>query len=560
MLAENHICKVQSQHFKTMQQAWMQTHLQGDNISVLMQLRQMFIDNQQMAYAFACEAYKIFFSSGRCKESDFTDNYEQLATYGVAMSNLFFAYNVQTGNFSLYTSSYTILEKLASQGLLKGKKQTITVELQTFRNALLESDRIKTSIKKGNLIQAVRLDPETIGNGVVVFTGTIPRSQLNLDVEVIVPFQTMDFAMQYINQILQDSILRVTMGDKVRTVTKNYQVLQMIYGAERANYLISRQYDARTESFYVPSVGASIYTAGITNLKLKDIDKIEVVNGINEIDLSEINTDYTKSKDFFKLTVKDMNAEQIHAIADQLLEDKNLSAKDAKKVLLNDFVNGAMDSDLYEFMKKNPALFNLKEFDKLPSKFGDEFVQMPVPSSQAELEELLKTGVFKILISARNGRLSTVIGTNNTKELARIYGKSYYSKFESEGNRLRGLEKVVNAKFKDKGYLTVKELADARKKFGLEYIASGVNLEVNAPDEQLGQEDVNMILNEIRKQLLEVEERKTVIKQPNLITVRSCEAYVDENGDIKNFYKNVDIKSVISLIRLSTATAKKVTK
>lgn len=531
-----------------MQQVWMQNNLQGDNISVLMQLRQMFLSNQQMTYAFAAEAYKIFKETGRCKEEDFKDKYEQLATYGVAMSNLFLGYNTQTGVLALYTSSYTILEHLASKGILKGKKDPINIELQNFHNALVTSDRVKTSIKKGKLIQAVRLDGEFMGNGVVVFTGTIPRSQLNLDVEVIVPFQTMDYAMEYINQILQENILRVTMGDKVRVVTKNYSVLSMIYGQERANYLVSRQYDARIESFYVPSVGASIYTAGITNLKLKDIDKIEVVRGIQDVDLSEIKVDYTKSKDFFKSVVKGMSAEQIHELADQVLENKNLTAKESKKELLGDFVNKVYDSDLYELMKRNPKLFDMSKFNELENKFGNEFIQLEVPKNKDELEELVKTGVIKILIQSRSGKLSTVICTNNTKELARVYGKSYYSKFESEGNRLRALEKLVRAKYPET--MTVKDLVAARKKFGLEYMCSEVNLEVNAPEETF---ESKRLISEIYNQLNHIELRKTVVKQPGLVTVRSCEAYLDDEGNVKDFYKNIDPKTIISVVRLSTA-------
>lgn len=555
MLGNNHICKVQSQNFKLMQQQWMQTHLTGDNISVLMPLRQMLAENPSMTYQFASEAYKLFVATGRCKESDFQDSYEQLALYGVAMSNFFLSYNTNTENFALYTSSYSILEALAHQGVLKGKKDPIQIELQKLKNTLVESDRVKSSMKKGDCIQAVRLDPEVCGN-TVVFTATVPRSQLNINEEVLISYQAMDFAMAYINQILQEKILRVTMGEKVRVVTKNYSILAMIYGEARAKYLISRAYDPRIESFYVPSVGASIYTAGITNLKLKDVDKIEVIQSIQDIDLSEVKLDYSKAKDFFIKSVKGMSAEQIHKLGDIcMLGEYNLTAKAAKESLADSYVNSVNDRELYDMMKAHQDLFDLSKYNDLPNKFGNDFEQVEVPTSIKDLEELLKTGVFKILITARKGGLSTIIGTNSSKELARVYGKAYYSKYESEGNRLRALEKAIRDKYKDS--MTVEQLCKERKKYGLEYICSDVNLEVNAPDEVLGEDDIKHVMMEIYQNQNAIENRKTVVKQPGLVTIRSCEAYVGDDGAIKNFYKNIDLKSVISIIRLSNVTAKK---
>ena len=547
MLGNNHICKVQSQNFKLMQQQWMQSHLTGEGISVLMPLRQMLAENPSMTYQFASEAYKLFIATGKCKESDFTDSYEQLAIYGVAMSNFFLSCNVNTNNLALYTSSYSILEALAHQGVLKGKSEPIQIELQKFKNALVESDRVKNSMKKGDCIQAVRLDPEICGN-TVVFTGTVPRSQLNFNEEVFISYQAMDFAMAYINQILQDKILRFTMGDKVRVVTKNYSILSMIYGESRAKYLISRAYDPRIESFYVPSVGASIYTAGITNLKLKDVDRIEVIQSIQDIDLSEIKVDYTKSKEFFIKTVKEMSAENVHKLGEICqLAEYNLTAKTTKECLIDSYVNSVTDRELYDMMKLNPELFNMSTYNELPNKFGNEFEQVEIPTTIKGLEDLLKTGVFKVLITSRKGGLSTIIGTNSSKELARVYGRAYYSKYESEGNRLRALEKTVREKYKDT--ISVGELTKLRKKYGLEYICSDANLEVNAPDESF---DSKSVIADIYKYLNNVENRKTVVKQPGLVTVRSCEAYPDEQGYIKNFYKNIDLKSVISIVRLST--------
>lgn len=101
MLFNNHICSVQSQNFKLMQSQHMQKSIPGSNISVLMTLNQMFSANNNLAYAFASEAYKVFVGQKRCTESDFQDSYGLLASYGVALSSFFFGYEISTGKMAL---------------------------------------------------------------------------------------------------------------------------------------------------------------------------------------------------------------------------------------------------------------------------------------------------------------------------------------------------------------------------------------------------------------------------------------------------------------------------
>ena len=81
------------------------------------------------------------------------------------------------------------------------------------------------------------------------------------------------------------------------------------------------------------------------------------------------------------------------------------------------------------------------------------------------------------------------------------------------------------------------------------FIFSEVSLEVNTPYEKMV--DSSFVLGSIDRYLQEVEMRKTVVKQPHLVTVRSCESKLDNEGNPVAFYKNIDIKSIISITRLS---------
>lgn len=544
MLATNHICQVQSQNFKLMQLEYMKNNLTGDNVSVLLPLRQMFLGNTDMTYAFACEAYKLFIQQGKCKEYNFTDNYEQLATYGIALSNIFLSYNLDKGTLNLYTSSISVLKQLMSNALLKGKKNPIILELQNIESILTESGRIKTSIKRGNNLLCVRLDPEII-DGTVVFTCVIPRSNLDLDKEVIIPFQAMNTAMTYINEILQKKILKFTMGNKVRVVTKNYQVLSMIYGEERAKFLVSTSFDPRVESFYLPSVGASIYTTGVTNIKLVNVDKIEVINTLDSIDLSETKVDYTMCKEFFSNTIKKLHVNDLDKVIELVpIEGFNLN-KDEKVQALNNSITHIYDRDLYSIMKKLPTIFNLPAYGVYKNKYGSLCDQVEIPKTKKDLECLLRTGIFKIVIKTRKGSLSTMICTNSNSELLRIYGSDFYKVYESEGVRLKWLENELKSKYANG--ISMDDFTNICLKYGLQNIFT----ELTFSNDVNSFYSLDLVLKYIRKSQYDIENRKTVVKQPHLVSVRSCEARVNEDNCVINYYKNLDLRCIISIVRLS---------
>lgn len=544
MLYKNHICNVQSQNFALMQDEYMRKVIPGDNISLLLPLNQMFIQNSNLAYSFACETYKVFVNQHRCTEDDFKSNYAQLATYGVALSGMFFAYELATGKMSLYTSSISVLNFLASRGMLVGKKDSIVIELQDITKKLYDSDRIKKSIKDGNKIVSVRLDPSIV-NQTVVFTATIPRSALTLTDYIFVPYSAMSKAYQSLSDILKDKVFKIVQGDKVRYVTRNAGLLCSIYGNERTSYLLSQLPDARIQRFYLPSVGASIYTAGVTNIHLDKVDSVQYVTSLAEIDLSEIKLDYSQAKDFFLDTFRKLPAEGVHAVAEGMGIEATGNARDVRKEVIT-HLDDMYDSEVYKLMKGYPQFFDLDKYKKLPSKFGDKYESVVIPSSKEDLVKLLQEGIYKILLIKRSGSFSTVICTNDKKSLAKIYGLNYFKYYESDGNRLRALGSIIKAKYPNK--ITVDKFVKARTKYNLGFVCSDMISDNSAPDKEL---DSSMILGEIDKWLREVEMRKNVVKQPHLVTVRSCEAKLDKDRNPVDFYKSIDLNSIVQITRLS---------
>ena len=550
MLYRNRNCMLMSQNFKLMQTQYMQqTGLTGDNISVLMPLSQMFNLNPDMMYKFACEAYKVFYSNGFCKETDFQNAYEQMATYGVFMSNLVFGYNMRTGKMSLYTSSYEILVQLASRGVLLGKRKPIAEEMQAIQEVLTSGKKFVPSLKLGTTIVAVRLDWEYRDNGnKLVFKPTVPRSALVLRDEYLIPYTALDAAMKYLNEVLQEKVLRITCGDKVRVVTKNAAILSMIYGEVRTNMLLSYTFDARSNSFYVPSVGASIFSSGVTNIDLTEVDKIQQVSSLAEIDLSDVKLDVTSAPSYCAVRLKNLTNTQLFDFGKKLGIEGINTDRNANELLIGASLQLCHPYKVYEAMKECGG-FNISDFKNQKPKWGaiENAQQMEIPSTAKELSDLLKTGIFQIIIHTKTGKYVPVVVTNCYKELARLYGNDFYARFESDGNKLRKAAYECDNKFKEIPF-NVDVYYKIASKWGiLEYAQQNVQ-RLQSMGKEINYQNIR---NMFRLNIDSVDERKTVVKQPNIITVRSCNCKEDAS-EKWGYYKNIDIRAIKSIVRLTS--------
>lgn len=544
MLFNNHICKVQSQYFKQLQEQHMLTNLRGDNISVLMPLSAMLSANSNMAYDFACESYKLFVSKGFCRTDVFNTNYYQLAVYGVALSNFFIGYNTETGESNLYTSSYYLLTQLATRGILMGKRTAIATEMATLEDALVSGNKIPKSLQEGDRIQAVRLDYE-YSNGKLIFKPTIPRSQLDLSRYCIIPLQAVEQAMHMLNDQIQDKVLEVTMGDKVRYITKSAPILSMIYGEQRARYLVSANYDARVFRFTAPNVGASIYSVGVTNIDLAKIDRIRVVDSVMDIDLSEVKLDTSRAVEYIKSTIPSMNETAIREVAEYLkINIRNISGIDYVQV----FKNGLAlipTYKAYDAIKAFPQYFDLNKFKSLTPKYSSG-EQIQIPETIEELEALLKTGIFKVMMRTKKGSTVSVICTNSPKELASIYGSDYYARFESEGNRLRRLDYIVKTKYPEG--ISTDVLMKLMRTLNVVTVAQSLYSIVD--DHETDFVTYDIVHQAIARELYHVKERTTVIKQTDLVTVRSCECDA-EHPNPSAYYKNLSPRAITSIMRVT---------
>ena len=444
-----------------------------------------------------------------------------LAHYGMAMYGSFFAYNFDLSvdvdkRMSLYTSSISFLRNLANKGILIDKKKEIPQLLVDLEKKLYGGCILK-KLKDDDTLYAIRLDPVISGNE-VKFTATMPRTPVKLSTHFIMSYDAVKTALDMFDQILRNNMLRITMGDKVRVVSKNINILNSIYNPDGSNQhyvnsVLSEMYDARTLKFYCPVIGASKYSAGTTNIKITEIDKIEQV-GIGDVDLSDVNVNL--------MGVRFEALEQIKKKkAGYGVVAKYLNLEDNSAEAVQEAINNMYDSDVWAMMKDLPKVFSCDKYKNKPNRYGSLYEPQVLPISQKNLEELLKTGVYKILLRKQNGSFSTIITTSNKDLLKSILGADYEARLESDGVRFR---KAIEA---------------VKKGMSVEKAVKTYNTPVALGNSK--EDYISLLENE----LISVEERTTVVKQLNLITVKRLDA-----TSPKNFYAQVNVNNIKELIKL----------
>lgn len=528
MLVGNRHCSIAIQHYVQAEKIYMQhKFLDPQNPQMLLTLKGMYNNASKFGFeGVDTTFYNLASEAGRVlglDDEDVSAHYSILAHYGLALYGSFFAYDYNqedlSKRMSLYTSSISFLQTLANRGMIIDKKKDIP-ELLAGLEKKLYGGIIQKNIKDDDTLYAIRLDPVINGHN-VQFTLTMPRTPVKLSTHMIIGFDVVKTALDLFDQLLRNNMFRITMGDKVRIVSKNLQVLNTVYNSDgqHADYIdkvLSEGYDTRLLKFYCPVIGASIYTAGVTNIRITEIDKIEQV-GIADVDFSNINLNL--------LGVRLEALEQIKANKKYKQVAKYLNLKLEKGADIEEAVikqiEGMYDSNVWEMMTALPKVFDTEAFKSKPNRFGSLYEKQSLPISKPNLETLLKGGVYKILMRKRDGSFTTIVTSSNQDIIASILGEDYYGKFESEGVRYRRAIQAV------KDGVSIEEAAKLYN--------TPVALSTDPSD----------YISMLEVELIDVENRKTVVKQSHLLTVRCLDA-----TSPKSFYRQVDVNSIKELVRL----------
>lgn len=540
MLFSNQNCINYNSQVGVLQQAHFRTELQKQgNMSLVAPLFTLFQESPQLCLGYATEAFQKLMFSGVVTAEMWQTHYAQFATYGFALSNMFYVYDTNSGNLTMQTSSLSLLEKLRDAGKLVTKDgKPIEYDVEKWHTQLdISENAIRKSIVDGSVIRTVKLEPQDDGTFITV----IPRSPIKYLESIIVPYNAMKQCLLDIRTLADNQLLKVVTGDKTRYVSSNAGILSKMYDSSRVATLL-RGIRTGDTYIYLPSLGESIYTPGLTKLDVISLDVI-TAGQLASVDTSSVNVNYDKARLFLlsKVTNVDMAHKILFALNGTDSRVLGFGGITDTRDYLRNIINYTFESEVYKVIV---SLGFSDEYVDFHSPVGDVYQEIEVPKSVSQLRARLDTGVYKIVIARKDGKFSSVIGTNCSKLLSEVYGRGYVAVFESDGVKL---SKFSQAVLKRDGTLTSADLIKLVSKYSLPALEVELEDKYPFPEAIIDSEGVLKI---IETHQLGVESRKTTKPNPNLVLVRNCFATL-ENGRSRDYYKNIDVRSIQAMYKLS---------
>lgn len=487
------------------------------------------INGTELVEMYANIGYFFLKEKGLCTEDDYTSYYQLMVLYGVSFSGIIYVYDKINNTYGVYTSSIPSLRALQKAGVIK----KTTEELDRLEERLLFKSRISSKLKENKLV-AYRLD-RVVEDGVVTFDIKMPRGDIDVSNCLIVDYNSVVATYQYLDELMSNDLLEVVQGEKIRYVTKNRGILNTAYREDRINFLLSMPCQPLALQYYVPSYGANINTLGVTNIHLERVDRFKIVRNIDRNKLLEdLNVSYDMAKDFFlqKYQLMDESIKLKIGVDLGVLEGGTVTQR----------VREMYSKDVYEYMKKHQEYFNLDEYKRLPSKYGDNYIELDVRDmDEAKLKGMLSQDILKIVYYNKTKGFGTVICTNSKGHLSRLYGTDYVKHYESAGIQFREIKRILEAKKE----ITYEEFAGMCKEYGVETF-----LQTIESDSMLKRSLKTYFNKEKIVAMLDIYIDKSNVKD-GVITVRSCDAYLGEDGTPVGYYKALKVSNIVSITQLT---------
>ena len=549
MLFRDKVLNVQCQNFTNMENQWFDQNFESDHSNPLMSVRTVFSYNKDMKRFFAEKTFGILEGLGYKEfEKSVKDKlYEYAAVLGVLMNGAVFAFvpDAQADKrFCLYTLSVGFLENLFVSNKFApdafGQKffQTdVYPDIEKrMKQALVNCIKKAGSAEQGFTnfeIPAYRLDCQVVGVGNGRFDirykkPVLKTKDLSLEGTPMVHVRSLQAAYQCLMERLASGVYELAFGDKVRVVTRNRQALLYFYNETFVDLTLRLPMDVMAGQFYAPSLGASEYSLGVTNIRLQELDRARKLQRISEVDLSDVNVNLIELPLWVGKTLEKASVRDLSELVVQLGLQEVVTVGEDDPAYRDAVILAVQQIPSHELWKKiKAARVCLNPFEFLSNarpKLYDKFEPVKVPYSVPELQQLFETGVFRCVTRKRDGSFSTHVLSNNPDMLESVYGSGYYARFESEGVRLRAVRRDAKNE---------KSFAAACKKYGIDCTDK-------APGQ--GYEDY------LNARLDKIQENTTVVKQSTLVTVRNCECY--DKSQENRYYVNVDPLSVVQIVRL----------
>lgn len=458
------------------------------------------------------------------------------ASQGALLDGLCFGYDMESGEYALYTMNFKLL-RLIDPDEAQRPKQIMTAN----KKALLKAYRVDIEYNQG---------PESFS-----FKMVNHRKKVDDDTQVLlIPYLAILRLMLVIENFLSGNMILKTKQDlhgaeKVRVITENKKVLQEFCDDPYAPTVVGSMFFPLKGFFYAPVVGAPSTTAMVTNIdlfKLDEVKKISDVSGIRRLGIekpeSAIHAMVSEQVICGTLMgIKASDPERFIKLVKSLPRYKEILGEDESAYSnynLSKYLHSITKNEMSEVITKVPGAN--KEIKYRVGLFKD-----PVPaevSNTSDIRDLLKGHVVKFILKKKDCKLSSITCTNDDDMLRSIYGRDYFAKYEGFNIRfnyfINAISKGNDVKesLLEYGFSADPEILNTIDEISKANSVKDKNFEEALRHAVADNEGVRL---------------KTSNKDSDNIIVRLLNAYIDEDGKVQDYYRSIDPNAIVDILILS---------
>lgn len=466
------------------------------------------------------------------------------------------------GEFQIYTANTK-----AIFGIDINSRFNIEKTLEMNRNRIVHAVRIdiEYTSEKGFKYKVVGLNKNT---NLHIFDIETFRGRFHL-----VPYIAIQRSMRFFKDMLDDMRVLDVKQDKGELCKRRYittRVNELVKYSDNEEFAKSLKpsYFPLKGFFYAPSLGASSLSTGVTRIDLLDVSNVRNVTKVNMPSKVSGFDDMIKESSMFSILTEmyDNDIKRYQEIVDKLPNTNVLTGAvfDVDKGVLRPlsiikYMYSLSSSEKAEVESYIPGL-NEEVFRK-KSVLNKYEKLNPFDYSLDEIRRMLKTGVYKFIIRKKNCNYSSITATNSEKLLASMYGRDYFSKYESFGVRLYKLEYLLR-RVSDLNRESIVPIFNYCGFPSDDNTIGSVLEELRLNGFNFRNEEHDSIGNRGSKfhgvlaNILEDKDRvgrgkaiRSSSSNEGVILVRKCFASMTSSGSV-DFYRYLDMSKVISMFRV----------
>lgn len=519
---------------------FMMAHLsdKGDNF-IIQSLSPMLEDLPQLKEKLV-DLYNKTFGMEK-KVNDIPDDVK--AIQGALLDGLVFAYDIDKQALELYTMNSKLLYGMETNVEFVDKKvidKNVVGQYKAFRIDVTYKEGSKTFEFKAVNHRKV-LDGDTI----------------------FIPYLSVLRGMKLIEHFLDNgnvlkTVQNVAGVQKLRVVTKSKHVLSEFCDDPEVSQYLTCEYFPLTGSMYLPVVGAPSTTAMMTSIKICQLDNISKCKSMASIaklgiykETNPVRTLIAEHVIVSKLEeMRRTSPDEYTALLDKLPRNDYIFNGDTQEgnevtpFMVTKYLHQLSKSEIEEVYKLVPGAleaigFRSSMMEQAKVVYKREAGAPPI--SKGEVYDLLKNNICKILCRSSSCKLSSAVGTNNPKFLAKFYGKDYFGKYESLGARCSAF------------------LDEVKMGRPVEACCEDYCIDFNAfseisktPEYNVNDSDGFKALY-AKKMGIRTRSASSSTEDSPVLNVRQCFATRTEDGTVTDYYRSVDTSQILQIWVLSDA-------